>query len=54
VSGLAGKEVREKRTRGGEDEEETPAETFVLDASNEPNGQQYEGQISEDVRCGQP
>jgi hypothetical protein len=29
-------------TRCREDEDETPAKTLILDASKEPNGQQYD------------
>ena len=41
------------RTRCGEDKDETPAETLFLDASNKPKREQDEGQICEDVRCGE-
>ena len=44
-------EDEEKHTCGGKDEEETPAKTLVPDTSDEPNGQQNEGQIGEDIRC---
>ena len=53
VSALSGRGEEKGRTRCGEDKKETLAKTAFLNAPDKPKREQNEGQICEDVRCGE-